>query len=216
MTLPMGPSTFALPPEKLSYMQSRLAGRRRLVRWAVVGFILLIIPALLFVSVDTCLNLTLTGLLGGFVLRNIDSFFGQIFGASAGRSQTSVSADVSTAVPFVFPFVLLVLFWWISDLYTIVIITVQMAIHGVYVPSVSLTIQILVFLTRSIVLVRLIPVARMIMDPDYLPSSTLPQDQQVSGASSELLTRNRVSDTTRFTRFQGSGNTLQPSTAGSE
>jgi len=208
MTLPMGPSAFALSGEKLSYIESRLVGPGRFVRWSILAFITLIFPSLFFVSVESSVTLTILGVLGGFMMRNVDTVFGRLFGNSGISARSSQSVDISTAVPFIFPFVFMVFLGWIFDLYVLILITVQMVIYEYLLISIPLLVQLATFIARSIVLVRLGPVARLIMDPEYRPSS---MGISSSSATSELLsTRNPPpAAASAFVPFQGSGNTLQ-------
>lgn len=208
MALPMGPSAFALSGEKISFIESRLVGRRRLIRWAILAFIILIFPSLFFVSVESSVTLTILGILGGFMMRNVDSMFGSVFGGSSHGTRSSQSVDVSTAVPFIFPFVFMVFLGWIFDLYVLILLTAQMvATENIFI-STSLCIQLMVFIARSVVLVRLVPVARMIMDPEYSPSS-MRSTSSTAGTNTELLARNPPPAPASFVPFQGAGNTLQ-------
>jgi hypothetical protein len=210
MTLPMGPSALALTTEKSNFIQSRLIGPWSLIRWAILSFIVLIIPSIVFVSIESAVTLTLLGILGGFMLRNLDPLFGRIFGISGHNNRISVSVDVSTAVPFIFPFVFMVFLGWIFDFYVLILGIVQMFMYGYFIFSIPFVIQIMVFISRTIVLVRLVPVARMIIDPDYVPNTISSSQAMTSGPSSELLSRNPApTQPGVFTPFQGSGNTLQ-------
>ena len=173
-----------------------------------IAFIFLIFSSLFFVSVESSVTLTILGILGGFMMRNIDTVFGRLFGNSGISARSSQSVDISTAVPFIFPFVFMVFLGWIFDLYVLILIAVQMVINEYLLISIPLFVQLATFIGRSIVLVRLGPVARLIMDPEYRPSS---MGSSSTSATSELLTT-RIPPpvaASAFVPFQGSGNTLQ-------
>jgi hypothetical protein len=206
----MGPSAFALTADKSMFINSRLVGTWNLVRWAIVSFALLIIPSLVFVSIESTVTLTLLGILGGFMMRNVDPFFSRVFAQAELNVIASSSVDVSTAVPFIFPFVFMVFLGWIIDLYVLINEIVPMVMYAFIAFSIRFMIQIIVFISRTIVLVRLLPVARMIIDPDYMPGSISASHATATGPSSELLSRPPVSQPPgTFIPFQGTGNSLQ-------
>ena len=62
------------------------------------------------------------------MLRNLDPLFGRIFGIS-GHNRISVSVDVSTAVPFIVPFVFMVFLGWIFDFYVLILGIVHMVFY---------------------------------------------------------------------------------------
>jgi hypothetical protein len=205
MALPMGPSAFAMSGDKLMYIHNRLVGGRNIDRWCIVTFSPLIIPMMVYVSIPDGISMILLSLIGGFMMRNIDVYFLKFFGSS-----TEISADATTAIPFIFPFVFTIFLGWLYDVVFVIFFIITILKDQSLPPYLPLCVQFSAFIGRTIVIIRLGKSARMIMDPGYVPRDlTFP-------STSAPLVRTTVAvvgptRTPQFQAFSGQGTVLSSS-----
>jgi len=112
-------------------------------------------------------------------------------------------------VPFIFPFVFMIFLGWLYDVFGVVMLIVDIAGFGALPPWTPLVIKLVAFAARTAVLIRLGPVARMIMDPGYIPSN-------LATNSTVLLVRAPQPPERpmpQFQTFTGQGNVLASSPA---
>ena len=150
--------------DKIVYMTETLCRGNRM-RFCALLFFALIPPMTVIKGIGGFLDMTITGLLMGFMLRNIDSVWARLL-KGTGTSPAGV-------VPFLLPVAMTTGFGAILDAFVVL-----SAIFNQFW-TVWLAVWILSLAVRIVVCATTLPLARMVMDPNYHPA----------GATNGLLVR---------------------------
>lgn len=153
--------------DKIAYMTDCLLAGNKMRHCAFI-FTLLIVPMTLMKGLGGAIDMTIIVLMMGFMLRNIDAVFAKIFKGTANSP--------AAVVPFVLPIAMTVGFGAIFDFF----IVVSTIANGYF--SIWLAVLVLTLATRIVVCRITFPLARMMIDPNYVPQglaariSTVGQD----------------------------------------
>ena len=183
MAIPMGGGQ-SFSGDKLAYIESKLT-EKNLIRISVLVYFILIVPMAMYKQPQDVVDMVISSLGGGIMLRGVDVIFGKIFGKG--------NNGVVSATPFVFPVVFITFTGVIFDILAIV----NFSINMYFGPAFMLTI--IALMARAVVVIQLGKVARMILDPSFEPAD-LVREQTV------LLRTEQPPPT--FTPFFGQGQRL--------
>ena len=175
------------------------------MRYCAFLFGLLIVPMTFIKGIGGGLDMLIISVLMGFMLRNIDAVFANIF--RGGNADTP-----SGIVPFILPLAMTVGFGTIFDFF----IVASVLFSGGW--NLWLFVMIFVLALRVVVCRTTFPLARMLLDPSYQPRTFFAQTG--SGQQGLLLRRARVDPPTspgelesqpEFRPFTGTVHTLNSS-----
>ena len=140
--------------DKIAYMTDCLLDGNRM-RYCAFIFTLLIAPMSMMKGLGGGIDMTIIALMMGFMLRNIDAVFAKIFKGTA--------SSPAGVVPFVLPIAMTVGFGAIFDFF----IVVSTIANGFF--SIWLALLVLTLAARVVVCSITFPLARMVIDPNYVP-----------------------------------------------
>ena len=187
-----------LANDRLAYIVSRLVDKN-ILRYCTVLFGLLIVPAFLVRGIFGSIDMLITAMFLAIMMRNIDPVIG-------GITKSVNTSNPGGAIPFILPIAFTVSFGFIVD--SMIFIG---AVLGGYVVAAGILVVILA--TRLAVMKTLIPLARMVIDPNFQPSDF--SNSSAGGPSDGLLMRspiNTAAENGGFQPFSGSGNVLSSPT----
>lgn len=148
---------FDLSSEKLGYVEAVLRGGNRM-RWCVAMCVILSVVLFLTKSISSGLEMLLVGVLGTLMMRSI------VDGVYLGG--TLSASDPRKCLSFVLPLTLVCVFGVVFDACEFA----YNLLHGEY-SLVNILLMCITCSVRIVMLQRLIPIARMIVDPTFIPLS---------------------------------------------
>ena len=157
MAIPMGSGPAALSHEKLAYVQAVLTAGNR-VRYCVILLACLVVPMTFVRGLLAGLELLLISALGGLALRSLDPVFAKLF-------RFTQPSSPGPAIPLMLPLSLLLAFGSLFD----GIILFSFIVHLQF--PISLVVVVLSLSARIVFLQRVLPIARMLVDPNFVPLS---------------------------------------------
>jgi hypothetical protein len=176
--------------DRLAYIVSKLLNKN-ILRYTTILFGLLIVPQFLVRGVFGSIDMLITSIFLAVMMRNIDPVIG-------GMTKSVNTSNPAGAVPFILPIAFTVSFGFLADSF----ILVGALMGGYYI---AVGILVVVLSARLAVMRILIPLARMLIDPNFEPSDFA--SPATAGPSEGLLMRSPLNDG-EFQPFSGSGNVL--------
>lgn len=201
-----GPGIPALSQNKLDFIATRLTDHNRM-RYCMILLALLVLPSFIFLSGGSGFMMLLIATVIALMLRNIDSQVGRIL-------KSTNTANPKGASLFLLPLTIICGFSTIIDS----IVLVPLFTH----PHFSMAVLIANISVRVAILVTIVPLTRMMLDPNFQPAGL-----SASGQSDGLLLRQPVDSVERFQMnevnvepppastfqvFSGQGNVIAPTT----